>query len=78
MLKQPASFWHLFGADFTLADAMYAPVTTRFTTWRPELAAETWAYVEAVQAHPLMRRWFAEAAGEPDAWKTPKYFTVPA
>lgn len=69
---------YLFGAAFTLADAMYAPVTTRFTTWRPELAADAWAYVEAVQAHPLMRQWFAEAASEPDAWKTPKYFTVPA
>ncbi|WP_439579633.1 glutathione S-transferase family protein [Elioraea sp.] len=69
---------YLFGAAFTLADAMYAPVTTRFTTWRPDLAADSWAYVEAVQAHPLMRRWFAEAATEPDAWKTPKYFMVPA
>ncbi len=68
----------LFGAEFTLADAMYAPVTTRFTTWRPELAPESWAYVEAVQAHPLMRRWITEAAAEPEAWKSAKYMTVPA
>ena len=69
---------YLFGAAFTLADVMYAPVTTRFTTWRPELGTDSSAYVEAVQAHPLMREWFAAAAAEPDAWKTPKYFTVPA
>lgn len=69
---------YLFGAAFTLADVMYAPVTTRFTTWRPELGADALGYVEAVQAHPLMREWFAAAAAEPDAWKTPKYFTVPA
>ena len=29
----------LFGAAFTAADAMYAPVVTRFLTWRPEIAA---------------------------------------
>ncbi|MFQ3622586.1 MAG: glutathione S-transferase family protein [Acetobacteraceae bacterium] len=68
----------LFGPGFTLADAMYAPVTTRFTTWRPELAPESWAYVEAVQAHPLVRRWLDDAAAEPETWKSPKYMTVPA
>lgn len=67
----------LFGADFGLADAMYAPVCTRFLTWQPELAADTWDYVRAVRAHPLMQRWYAEAAAEPAAWLLDKYENPP-
>ncbi len=59
---------YLFGADFGAADAMYAPVVTRFLTYRPELAADTLAYCDAVRAHPLMQRWYAEAAAEPASW----------
>ena len=47
---------YLFGASFTVADAMYAPVVTRLLTWRPEISAETRAYVDAVRAHPLISR----------------------
>jgi glutathione S-transferase len=54
----------LFGA-FTIADAMYAPVTTRFTTYGVELDATCRAYVEAVQALPAFRAWLADAAREP-------------
>lgn len=68
---------YLFGDRFTLADAFYAPVATRFATWRPELAEESWAYVRAVLDHPLMREWYAAAAAEPAAWKRTKYMTVP-
>ncbi|MBX9699854.1 MAG: glutathione S-transferase [Acetobacteraceae bacterium] len=67
----------LFGAAFGLADAMYAPVVTRFLTWKPELAAATWDYVQAVRAHPLMRRWYEEAAAEPAAWLLDKYENPP-
>lgn len=63
----------LFGATFTLADAMYAPVVTRFLTWQPDLSAATRAYMDAVRAHPLMERWHAEAAAEPAAWLLDKY-----
>ena len=63
----------LFGARFTLADAMYAPVVTRFLTWQPELSATSHAYMTAVRAHPLMERWYAEAAAEPAAWLLNKY-----
>jgi glutathione S-transferase len=63
----------LFGRDFTLADAMYAPVVTRFLTWQPELAARTAAYCAAVRAQPLVARWYAEAAAEPAAWLLEKY-----
>ncbi len=63
----------LFGAGFGAADAMYAPIVTRFLTYRPELSAESWAYVEAVRAHPLMERWYALAAAEPLAWRLAHY-----
>jgi len=63
----------LFGRDLTLADAMYAPVVTRFLTWQPELSAATRAYCDAVRAHPLMARWYDEAAAEPAAWRLEKY-----
>ncbi len=58
----------LFGAAFTAADAMYAPVVTRFLTYRPELSAESRAYCEAVRAHKLVARWYEEARAEPVEW----------
>lgn len=67
----------LFGAEFGLTDAMYAPVVTRFLTWKPALAADTLDYVQAVRAHPLMARWYAEAAAEPADWLLDKYENPP-
>jgi len=46
----------LFGS-FTLADAMFAPVTTRFTTYGVELDATCRAYVNAIAALPAMAAW---------------------
>jgi glutathione S-transferase len=63
----------LFGADLTAADVMYAPVVTRFLTWRPEISAETRAYCEAVRAHPLVSAWYDGAAAEPAEWTLPDY-----
>jgi len=54
----------LFGT-FTIADAMYAPVVTRFQTFAVELAPVNQAYVETVLALPAMRAWYADAAAEP-------------
>jgi glutathione S-transferase len=54
----------LFGA-FTIADAMFAPVTTRFTTYGVELDATCKAYVDAVAAVPAMKQWIADAEREP-------------
>jgi glutathione S-transferase len=54
----------LFGA-FSIADAMFAPVTTRFTTYGVELDAPCRAYVEAVAALPAMVAWKRDAAAEP-------------
>ncbi|MBY0333858.1 MAG: glutathione S-transferase [Acetobacteraceae bacterium] len=67
----------LFGAEFGLADAMYAPVVTRFLTWQPEIAADTQGYCTAVRTHPLMARWYAEAAAEPASWLLDKYENPP-
>lgn len=54
----------LFGA-FSIADAMFAPVTTRFTTYGVELDAACRAYVDAMHALPAMKAWVADAATEP-------------
>jgi glutathione S-transferase len=63
----------LFGADFTNADVMYAPVVCRFLTYHPELSAEAEAYCASVRAHPLMNAWYEAAANEPEAWFIPQY-----
>lgn len=54
----------LFGA-FTIADAMFAPVTTRFTTYGVDLDAASRSYVAAVAALPAMQQWRADAEREP-------------
>jgi glutathione S-transferase len=54
----------LFGA-FSIADAMFAPVCTRFVTYGVDLDATCRAYVDAVYAHPAMQQWIADAATEP-------------
>ena len=54
----------LFGT-FTIADAMFAPVATRFVTYGVDLDAQCRAYVDAVYGHPGMKQWIADAAQEP-------------
>jgi len=54
----------LFG-DFTNADAMYAPVVSRFRTYKVELDAEAQAYCDAVWSWPAMQEWAAGAKNEP-------------
>jgi glutathione S-transferase len=56
----------LFGA-FSIADAMYAPVATRFVTYGVDLDAQCRAYVDAIYGFPPMQRWCAEAAREPES-----------
>jgi glutathione S-transferase len=64
---------YLFGKALTLADAMYAPVVSRFVTWEPPLPAAAKAYVAAVWEHPLMVEWRKGAEAEP--WVLAKYET---
>ena len=55
----------LFGSAFGNADAMYAPVVSRFRTYKVELDAGTQAYCDAVWAYPPMQEWAAAAKKEP-------------
>jgi glutathione S-transferase len=59
----------LFG-HFTGADAMYAPVATRFRTYAVELDPTCQAYADAVLALPAYRGWHAAALEEP--WIIPE------
>lgn len=61
----------LFGKQFNLADAMYAPVVTRFVTWSPPLPSDARAYVAAVWEHPSMVAWRKAADAEP--WSIERY-----
>ncbi|HEX4449388.1 MAG TPA: glutathione S-transferase family protein [Kofleriaceae bacterium] len=54
----------LFGT-FTIADAMFAPVATRFDTYEVELDDPCAAYVRAILDLPAMRAWARDAAEEP-------------
>jgi glutathione S-transferase len=56
---------YLFGA-LTMADAMYAPVCTRFRTYAVELEPELAAYAERIFAWPLMQEWTEGALAEPE------------
>jgi glutathione S-transferase len=54
----------LFGA-FSAADAMYAPVVTRFETYSIPVSASARAYMDAVLATASFRRWHDAAMAEP-------------
>ncbi|RDK01741.1 glutathione S-transferase family protein [Paraburkholderia lacunae] len=56
----------LFG-EFGIADAMYAPVVMRFTTWQPALSEAAAAYVRRVTALPAVKAWIDGALGESHA-----------
>ena len=53
----------LFGR-FSIADAMYAPVATRFQTYGVELEGAARAYADALLALPAVREWAAAGAAE--------------
>ena len=55
---------YLFGA-FSIADAMYAPVASRFVTYQVDLDADAKAYVNTLWADPAMAAWVEGARREP-------------
>ncbi len=57
---------YLFGAQRGMADAMYAPVATRFLTYDVPLPAAAKAYCDTIMAMPEMVEWVAAAKLEPD------------
>jgi glutathione S-transferase len=53
----------LFGS-FTLADAFYAPVVMRFTSYDVALPARLAAYAEAVREQPFVKDWLSLARAD--------------
>jgi glutathione S-transferase len=54
----------LFGR-FSAADAMYAPVVSRFHTYAVEVGAEARAYMETMRSLPAWEEWERAARAEP-------------
>jgi glutathione S-transferase len=59
----------LFGR-FSAADAMYAPMVSRFHTYAVEVGAASRAYMDAIMALPAWAEWRAAALKEP--WVLPQ------
>ena len=57
---------YLFGPHMSIADAMFAPVCTRFATYDVHLDPVSTAYKSFILALPDMREWIAEARREPE------------
>jgi glutathione S-transferase len=57
---------YLFGEKPTVADAMYAPVCTRFRTYAVPLDQKLSAYCETIFHWPLLQEWTQGALIEPD------------
>ena len=55
----------LFGR-FSAADAMYAPVVTRFKSYDVPVDENAQAYMKTIEALPAMQEWRAAAMKEPD------------
>jgi len=56
---------YLFG-ELSMADAMYAPVCTRFLTYDVKLDAACGDYCRSIMVWPAMEEWIAAARNEPD------------
>jgi len=57
---------YLFG-DFSVADAMFAPVVWRLHIYNVPLPPVAAAYSEAMRAHPAMQEWYAAGIRETEA-----------
>jgi glutathione S-transferase len=55
----------LFG-ERSMADAMYAPVVTRFATYDVKLEPRLTTYADAIMNMPEMAEWIASAKAEPE------------
>jgi glutathione S-transferase len=56
----------LFGAKPGMADAMFAPVVTRFLTYDVKLDSDCASYCQTIMAMPAMQEWVDAAKAEPD------------
>ena len=57
---------YLFGARPGMADAMFAPVVTRFITYDVALDPDCAAYCQTLLALPALQQWIAAAMAEPE------------
>lgn len=57
---------YLFGKQPTVADAMYAPVVTRFLSYDVALNPVCAAYCQRIMSLPAMQEWVAAAQAEPE------------
>jgi glutathione S-transferase len=57
---------YLFGKSPTLADAMFAPVVTRFLTYNIDLEDDCQQYCQHIMALPELKEWVKGALEEPD------------
>ena len=60
----------LFG-EFTIADAFYAPIVSRFLTYGASPGGVAGEYMDAVWALPAMQNWAEKARAEP--WSVERY-----
>jgi glutathione S-transferase len=74
-VERIAAIWRecldLYGGPFlfgkpSVADAMYAPATTRFATYDVHLDRHCDGYCRTINAWPLMQEWTKAALAEPD------------
>jgi len=73
-IERVCTIWHeclaesggpfLFG-ERTMADAMYAPVVTRFATYDVKLESRLKQYADVIMGMPEMREWIEAALAEP-------------
>lgn len=54
----------LFG-EFSIADAMFAPVATRLRTWNVPVDPVPATYIDTIYALPALQDWLRDAAAEP-------------
>jgi glutathione S-transferase len=57
---------YLFGGQFTIADAYYAPVCMRFKTYALSQRQDVNAYIDRLRAAPGVAQWIAQAVVEDD------------
>lgn len=57
---------YLCGAEFCFADAVVAPMCSRYVTYGIELAADSMDFIRAQMESPLMREWRARAEKQAD------------
>ena len=60
---RPAADGFLCG-EFSIADAFYAPVVTRFMSYALPVSAESQHYMQRVMQHPAMQAWVQAALQE--------------